>query len=117
MARLRRVLWWLHRPGSSWRVVGTVDAADEVPAQLPRRAAILAGSSRDPQWLVFDCPCAEKHRVMLNLNRRRYPQWTLEQRDPLTIRPSVDDHHGHRHCHYVIRNGKIRWIPLELEES
>jgi hypothetical protein len=108
-----RLIDWL--PRRRWRVVAWVDAADEVPTRLPRRGAVIAGPESEPHWLVFDCPCRRGHRVMLNLDPRRRPIWRITQTQPLTVRPSVDDHTSERRCHFFVREGRINWVPRRVE--
>jgi hypothetical protein len=91
-----------------------VDEADEVPERLPRRAAVLVGPPEEPKWIAFDCPCGQGHRVMLNLDRRRLPAWSLVSQRALTLSPSIDDYAIGR-CHFFIRQGKIKWVPSRTE--
>lgn len=109
MACVSKVRWWEWLPGRSWRIVSIVEAADEVPRKLPRNAAVLVGSMSMPKWLVFDCPCRSGHRVMLNLDRARYPHWRLGKSKKLTVAPSVDWNGSGRSCHYYIRGGRVSW--------
>jgi hypothetical protein len=95
-------------------LVSTVEEADEIPDRLPYRAAILAGPPENPKWIAFDCPCGQGHRVMLNLDRRRLPVWSLDNQRPLTLSPSIDDH-GIGRCHFFIRQGKIKWVQSQEE--
>ena len=115
MAGMKRLLAWWHSlplPWRPWRIVGHVSAADEVPDPLPHRALVLVGASARTTWAVFDCPCRTGHRLMLNLDRTRYPFWSIESREPLSIRPSIDDITPERRCHFIIRDGRLRWaIP------
>jgi hypothetical protein len=101
-----RVVW-----RDRYRVVYTVDAADEIPDTLPQLGAVLVGTSREPRWIAFDCPCHDNHRVMLNLDCRRRPTWRMTSATPLTIRPSVDALRGAKRCHYFVSKGKVRWVP------
>jgi hypothetical protein len=109
MAHVKKISWWDWVPGRSWRIAMVVDAADEVPAKLPRNAVVLVGSDEKPKWLVFDCPCRSGHRVMLNLDASRFPHWRLTQRKKLTVAPSVDWNGSGTSCHYFIRNGRVVW--------
>ena len=59
--------------------------------------------------LAFDCPCAEHHRLLLDLDMNHEPSWAVRVPDPLTVWPSVDYRHEGRRCHYVIRHGEVRW--------
>lgn len=111
MVVLRRIsIWnWLPWPGRKFRVIQVVEAADEVSERLPRNGAVVVGSMERPTWIAFDCPCEEHHRVMLNLDTRRRPAWTMQSAKPLTLRPSIDELRPGKRCHYLIRKGKVRW--------
>lgn len=102
-------LQWL--PFRTWKVVGTVDFADEIPEELPPKSAIVVASGKRQKWVVFDCPCKTGHRIMLNLDPVRKPTWKLEvaRRGQFTIHPSIDFHGNDRRCHYFVRDGKVRW--------
>ena len=93
-----------------WKIIGTVEAADEVPSNIPKQKAILVGSKEHPKWLVFDCACGTGHRIMLNLDVSRAPNWQVLKANPLSLRPSVDFRNNQMRCHYIIRRGKIEWI-------
>ncbi len=114
MALGRRFRWWQRLPRRKWRLVLSVDEADEVPERLPHRSAVLVGPADMPKWIAFDCPCGQGHRVMLNLDRRRVPAWSMISERPLTLSPSVDDCAIGR-CHFFIRKGKIKWAPSRTE--
>jgi hypothetical protein len=111
MVNTRTSRWsWLVPPAwRKWRIVLTVEEADEIPERLPRAAAVLVGSPSNQKWIAFDCPCRRHHRVMLNLSRNRTPYWSVLTKSPLTLIPSVDDFSGGQRCHYFLRNGKVRW--------
>lgn len=115
MASVGRLPWWEWIPGRSWRIVATVEAADEIPTHLPRGGAILVGSLEQPKWLAFDCPCKTGHRIMITLDRSHCPHWTVHDQKKLSISPSVDYQSSERRCHYLIRRGKIVWVT-EKEE-
>jgi hypothetical protein len=114
MALGGRLRWWQRLPRRKWRLVLAADEADEVPEQLPSRAAVLVGPAEKPKWIAFDCPCGRGHRVMLNLDRSRSPAWSLVSQRPLTLSPSIDDSTVGR-CHFFIRQGKIKWAPFRTE--
>jgi hypothetical protein len=117
MGRLKNLVGsWLWPRWRRWQVVGVVEAADEAPAALSRRRAILVGSRDYPKWLVFDCPCGTCHRIMLNLDRHRWPAWSLTEAKGITLQPSVDALTGARRCHFFMRNGRIEWIPNSREQ-
>lgn len=112
MARVERTSRMFLTPegGPSWKVVGTVDAGDRIPAEIPRYGAILVAIDSGPTWIAFDCPCSAKRRIMLNLDRHRRPCWRLLESEPLTLSPSVHTvSPGHR-CHFFIWNGHVYWV-------
>ena len=102
--------WWQWLPFFSWRIVGVVESADEIPDRLPRNAAVLVGLPHQPKWVAFGCPCRSGHRIMLNTDRQRQPFWTTTTSKKLTLAPSVDYQGSDRRCHYIIRNGRVRWV-------
>ena len=103
-----KIRWWQWLLFWRWRMVGIVEDADLVPDKLPPRGAVLVGSAARPKWVVFDCACGQGHRIMLNLDEGRYPNWRIVETSPLTISPSID-YAGRRNCHYFIRGGRVQW--------
>jgi hypothetical protein len=110
VANVGRLPWWEWIPGRSWRIVATVEAADEIPLRLPPGGAVLVGTSRHPKWLAFDCPCKTGHRIMVTLDPAHYPHWTILDEKKLSLSPSVDYRALERRCHYRISRGKIFWV-------
>lgn len=47
---------------------------------------------------------------MLNLDTENRPRWRIDNDFPLTLHPSVDERSHVGHCHYILRNGRVRWI-------
>jgi hypothetical protein len=105
------IRWWQWLPIFRWRLVAVVHGADNVPNKLPRNGAVLVGSIKKPKWIAFDCPCGNGHRILLNLDQSRWPYWLATVKKPLTILPSIDYRDNAKRCHYVIRKGKVKWIP------
>ncbi|MGW9205717.1 DUF6527 family protein [Embleya sp. NPDC055664] len=68
------------------------------------------GSGTHRKWLVFDCPCREHHRVMINLDPDNWPAWSILNPAPLTVIPSIDERRGTTRCHYILREGRIVWV-------
>jgi hypothetical protein len=98
-------------PGRKWHVAIRVEAADEIPDTIPALGAVMVGTDADPKWLAFDCPCETGHMIMLNLDRRRSPSWIVVNPRRLTIKPSVDARRSERRCHYLVCQGKVKWVP------
>ena len=117
MVSLKRLVdWWqaLSLPWRSWRIVGRVLAGDEVPDQLPSRGVVLVGPQESANWLVFDCPCQGRHRLMVNLDMSRNPFWKIDCPKPLSIHPSVNNVTPDRSCHFFIRGGRVRWVKNDI---
>jgi hypothetical protein len=104
--------WWNWLPSNNWRIVGTVESADDIPRHIPRNGVVLVSSNGYPKWVAFDCPCRSGHRIMLNTDRNRFPYWQskVSRSAKLTISPSVDFHGPNQRCHYFLRLGKILWV-------
>lgn len=110
MARVGRIPFWQWIPGRAWRIVATVEAADEVPERLPANGAVMVGSTDHPKWLIFDCPCKTGHRIMVTLDPSHRPHWVIRKGKKLSLSPSVDYRTKERRCHYYLTNGKITWV-------
>jgi Family of unknown function (DUF6527) len=110
VARFGLKRWWQTRHPGPWRVGLVVPEADQVPEEIPTGEATLVASGGFRKWLAFDCPCGTGHRVMLNLDRGRWPFWTVFDDHPLTVSPSVDMETPARRCHYSLYYGHVNWV-------
>lgn len=106
---MNKISWWQWLPVFGWRIVTTVESADDIPTRLPRNGVVLVGQMTKPKWVAFDCPCRTGHRILLNTDRARRPYWSVIVSAKLSINPSVDYHDKHMRCHYFIRNGRTDW--------
>lgn len=106
-----KLSWWEWLPFRRWRIVGTVEFADEIPERLPKRAMVLVASGGPPKWVGFKCPCGKGHEVLLNLDEGRHPTWTLSlsETGKISIVPSIDYLDSGRRCHFFLRNSKVLW--------
>lgn len=116
MGFLNRWRQWLPIRRQTWRVVDRTGSGADIPFVIPARGAILVNSLGVDRFLAFDCPCADRHRIILSLDEGRHPRWEVRHADPLTIWPSVDDRTDGRRCHFVLRRGKVRWVPDDVPE-
>ncbi len=104
-----KVPWHGWLPRRRYWIAGTVEAADEVPERLPRKAIIVVERSGRPSWLAFDCPCDRRHRLLIPLSTRVAPRWQLTQGKRPSLAPSVDSADAGRKCHFWLKNGMIQW--------
>jgi hypothetical protein len=105
-----KVDWSNWLPFQPWRTIGMVESAADVPARLPRKAAVLVGTGGQIKWVAFDCACGTGHRIMLNTDASRRPFWSLQNAGrAMSISPSVDYRGQDRRCHYFIRAGQTKW--------
>jgi hypothetical protein len=110
-------LWLRQLPGSRllpWRylIVGTVEAADDIPDELAARTAVVVQSVGRPTWIALDCPRHGSERILLNLSIRRRPYWTIQEESRLTLTPSIDAFHLGSRCHFWIRRGHLKWAKM-----
>ena len=105
MGILKRIRYWRR-----WKADLSTSSAAEILVRLPARHAVVVGKASHAKWLIFDCPCDQGHRVMLNLDPENRPLWRITESYPLTLYPSVDERSSVGHCHYVVRDGYVRWI-------
>ena len=87
-----------------------MEAGDEVPLEIPERGIVLVGSADDPRWAVFDCPCKNGHRLMLNLDTSRSPAWRIQPTRRVSMSPSIDSYTEIGRCHFFVRRGKVQWV-------
>lgn len=111
LARLLRTLPGIRTLPWRYRILGVVEAADELPVTLPPRSATLVGGSGKAAWVAFDCPKHRTERILLNLSPSRRPRWTVLDQQLLTVTPSIDALHCGSRCHFWIRRGKLTWVP------
>ena len=104
---------WKHllQPWRAWHVSERVTASDKVPGSLINKEVVLVGKPGNETWAVFDCPCRKGHRLMLNLDGSRHPLWRITSYHPLSIWPSIYETTLGQDCHFVVKNGRIIWVP------
>ena len=103
---LPRRSWLPHR---RYHVAARVEAADLVPARLPRKAMVIVENRGIPTWVAFDCPCHRGHRLLIRLTEDERPYWRLTRLQPPSLQPSVNSRDGGQRCHFRMINGRVRW--------
>lgn len=109
MGRIARTVQWLPVRRGTWRVVDQVASGADVPERLPPGGAVLVRALDVDRFLALDCPCPEHHRLLVDLDPRHWPTWTIRTHDPLTLWPSIDLRRDEGRCHFTIRSGRVRW--------
>lgn len=115
-----KVPWHSWLPRRRYWVAGMVEAADEVPERLPRKALIVVERGGRPSWVAFDCPCSRCHRLLIPLSSRVSPHWRLSDSKRPSLAPSVDSTDGELRCHFWLKNGLIQWAgrqPMTRERA
>lgn len=110
MASIVRIPFSQRIPCRVWRIVATVDAADQIPDRLPAKGVVVVGTLNKPKWIAFDCPCKTGHRIMVTLDPSHWPHWVIRRTKKLSLSPSIDFCEGNKRCHFFLINGKINWI-------
>jgi len=98
---------WL--PRRRYEVLGSVDAADEIPDRLPRRGLVVVQAEDTPTWVAFDCPCDRRHRLLMPLGVGPGHRWRLTDNRYPSLKPSVDSFDAGRRCHFFLTEGRIQW--------
>lgn len=110
---MRHPRWWVPAPFRPVMVAGSVTSVSHLSERLPRRAAVLVLDGERMKWVAFDCPCNMGHRILVPLDSRVRPHWTVRNVHPFTLYPSIDAETDGRRCHYVIARGRIVWVPVK----
>lgn len=94
-------------------VAGSTTSVSQIPKRLPRRAVVLVLDGERMKWVSFDCLCNRGHRILVPLDSRVRPHWTVRNVHPFTLYPSIDSEADGRRCHYVIARGRIVWVLVK----
>lgn len=95
-----------------------VESVLDVPGSLAGTAVLVGPEGMPEQWLAFDCPCGQGHRLLMNLSTARSPRWRLAlgRRGAVSLAPSVDSHSAVGRCHFWLRDGYPVWVPVRQDE-
>jgi len=89
-----------------FKKINFVSQISEIPDHIKREAYIVEKGGRRV-WLVFDCPCNNGHRLMVNLSEKRKPFWSIKiRKHQLSVSPSVWLH-DECYSHFWIENSNI----------
>lgn len=83
---------------------------EEPPENLKPNTLYIVKDGKEPDSLIFNCPCGCGNRIELNLLPDCSPRWVLKiKRKKISISPSVWATRGCR-SHFWIRDGKVEWF-------
>lgn len=106
IARWLRNTWAQIEPRRRVRIV----EGDSLPAQLPRRAVVLARDDGEDWCVGMRCPCGCGDIIELLVVAEATPRWDLviDAKGWPSLSPSVWRQKGCR-AHFWLRHGRIRW--------
>lgn len=108
----RLIDWWRRRRITPPRLdqIECCASHAELPENLPRHQLAIIGTPVAPKWLVLECPCGSGHRLKVNLAASSRPRWQLVDAEAgPNVFPSIDFDGRERRCHFLIREGRVRW--------
>lgn len=80
------------------------------PEFLKNNIIYVVGGKYYAKWAYLKCPCGCNDVIMLSLDLRKYPSWSVKQ-DKLgraTISPSIKKLDGCK-SHFLIKKGILIW--------
>lgn len=88
-----------------------VESPTDVPEDIGRHTLVVVGTPAYQKWAMLECPCGHGHRLAVSLQRSHETYWrlVLDDGQPSLV-PSIDSL-ADRRCHFVLRNGRVRWVP------
>lgn len=106
---LSKFIWWFRiLPRPEFVVRGCLDMPG--PHELRKGEVVVVGLKDQPKWATFLCPCGCGVPLLLSLNPRRRPRWSVAA-DWLgrpTVDPSIRRTDG-CHSHFWMRRGYVDW--------
>ena len=113
---VKRVLIWLRfirQPDFSTQLVPTHPTPESIkPGQI-----LVVGDTKYQKWACFRCPGGCGENILLSLNQKRHPCWTVTvdwlQRP--TLDPSIRQLNECR-CHFWVRQGIVEWCSDSGQE-
>ena len=80
------------------------------PDTLNDNIVYVVGCKKYIKWAYLKCPCGCNDTIMLSLDRKKYPSWSVKQGmlGQATISPSIYKQDGCR-SHFFIKKGQLIW--------
>lgn len=111
MRKVREILWSYKKFQYKVEIISD----NPNPDTLIDNIVYVVGGKKYTKWAYLKCPCGCGDTIMLSLDRRNYPSWSIKQDKfgKATISPSIDKLDGYR-SHFFIKKGKLRWVYSDL---
>lgn len=107
MKKVRDILWSYKK--FQYKVEIVPDNPN--PDTLNDNIVYVVGGKKYTKWAYLKCPCGCNDTIMLSLDRKKDPSWSVKQ-DKLgqaTIFPSINKLDGCR-SHFFIKKGRLIWV-------
>ncbi len=88
----------------------SVRVFDDIPEDIQSGIVYIIGTSYNPQYAMFLCPCGCGRTVELNLNTSSRPCWSLKWHlnGTISFNPSIWRKQGCK-SHFYFKKNKIHW--------
>ena len=113
-----RFLWKQPCPDQPYySTVKFVNSKSLIPDDTGRTVYIV-GTKKIPKWVIFECPCGQKHQLNVPLMKSVSPHWTLiVKRGAATLSPSISVDNDPCTSHFWLRNNRIEWARWTWERE
>jgi hypothetical protein len=81
------------------------------PDNLQKDLVYVVGEKKYKKWAYLKCPCGCEDIIMLSLNKKEFPSWSVKK-DKIgraSISPSIHKLDGCK-SHFLIKKGKLIWV-------
>jgi len=110
LQQIRSIFWPDFDTGPRFRVSHVSEPKD--PKTIQSNTVYVASSQGHAKWVQILCPCGCGEVILLNLSKKRRPNWAVRKTfwGKPTISPSIWRKDG---CgsHFFIREGRVAWCP------
>lgn len=81
------------------------------PDRLQNNIVYVVGERKYIKWAYLKCPCGCNETIMLSLNKKGHPSWSVDQDKfgRASIYPSINRLEGCK-SHFYVKRGKLIWF-------
>jgi len=117
--RFSAISHWFRRrkkPPKHFKAIRVVAKVSDVPLDAGRDFFIVRREGRDI-WAVFQCPCAKRHQLQVNLSQQKTPFWECMVRNgEVSLSPSVWLNYE-CNSHFWVTESRIYWFTAARESK